>query len=98
MLTTPRFRIRFDDLTRMMEITRTDVSSWAEALGMDKPATRLIRLPEGFTYSVFYRDFQRWLDGELIQHALPYLPREDRGFLTSGVVLEDLPEEEEEEE
>jgi len=91
-----QFDISFDPMTRAMEVTRTDGRPFAAVLGQHKPATRIIYLPLGFSYSGFEGDLNRWLGGELIQHALPYLPREDRGFLTSGTALDDLPEEEEE--
>ena len=95
MLTSPKITVRYDDLTRTMEVTRADNSPFAQAMGFDAPAVRLITLPFGFMYHGFCEDLQRWLDGELIQRALPYLSRDDRAFLTSGVVLEDLPPEEE---
>ena len=93
MLASPEFKVSFDDFTRMMEVTREDKSPMARALGMDQVATRSIFLPLGQTFRGFRRDMQRWLEGELVQNALPYLPRDDRAFLTSGVVLEESVEE-----
>jgi len=90
-----RITARYDDLTRVVEITRTDHRPIAVFLEQDQPATRLIRLPLGFTFPTFQRDLQSWLDGELIQRALPYFNRDDRTWMTSGPAAANLPPEEE---
>lgn len=89
-----KFTYRWDALTRTIEATRTDERPFAAVLGQHKPSTRVIRLPFGFTFQGFRADLQRWLDGELVQNALPYLGRDDRAWLTSGPAAFDLPEEE----
>jgi len=34
-------------------------------------------------------DYARWLDGELIQKALPYLTAEEREFLMAGITADE---------
>jgi hypothetical protein len=68
-----------------------DIEGWCfNYCGDDEPSTTTVMgncviTGKQYSVTVLKANYEKWLEGMLIQDALPDLPTEDREFLISGI-------------